>query len=118
MIPFAFHERAKRSPDLGSECLGKRRAGDEVRSTFEEKPTYGRVPSEQDVRERNRGHFCAVVHEKFDEFEISFGNSVHQRIVFRFLATIVSREQFDETVESAVERDLERCGLAFRRNGE
>jgi hypothetical protein len=92
MVPLAFHERAKRGRDLGGECLGKRRASDEVGSTFEEKPAYGWVPAEQEVRERNRGQVCAVIHEKFNKFEASFGNSVHQRIVFRFLATIVSRE--------------------------
>jgi hypothetical protein len=42
--------------------------------------------------------------------EISFGNSVHQGIVLRLLAIMAAREQFDETVESAVERDLGRGG--------
>lgn len=81
MAAFAFHEGARCSSDLLSEGFGEGSPGDEVGAAAEEKPDQLGIPTEENVRERNRRDVSTKIQKEFDELKIAMGDGIQQPLI-------------------------------------
>jgi len=82
MFLLTFDEGTKRRADFGAKSFGKRGTCYEIGAVVQEESDQFWLPTQQDIRKRNRGKFGAALQKKLYKFEMPFRNGAARASFF------------------------------------